>query len=82
VCAELLANAMLHAGPPVRLRALATEDRVVIEVADASALRPKQRVALRDDEHGRGLPIVSAFAQTWGSRITREGKSTWAELRN
>jgi anti-sigma regulatory factor (Ser/Thr protein kinase) len=82
VCAELLANAMLHAGPPVRLRALATEDRVIIEVADDSALRPRQRLAHRDDEHGRGLPIVSAFAETWGSRITREGKSTWAELRH
>ena len=80
VCAELLANGIQHAGPPVRLRVLATSERLVLEVTDTSASRPRQRVAARDDEGGRGLPIVSSFADSWGSRITRHGKATWAEL--
>ena len=80
VTAELLANAMTHAGPPARLRAAVTPERVLVEVADTSALRPRQRVASSGDESGRGLPIVAAFAHTWGFRVTRDGKSTWAEL--
>jgi hypothetical protein len=80
VTAELLANAMLHAGPPARMRAAVSRDRVLVEVADTSALRPRQRVAASGDESGRGLPIVAAFAHTWGFRVTRDGKSTWAEL--
>ena len=80
VTAELLANAMTHAGPPARLRAAVTRERVLVEVADTSALRPRQRVATSGDESGRGLPIVAAFAHTWGFRVTRDGKSTWAEL--
>jgi anti-sigma regulatory factor (Ser/Thr protein kinase) len=80
VCAELLANGIRHAGPPVYLRALATAERLILEVSDTSASRPRQRAATRDDEGGRGLPLVSAFADSWGSRITRHGKSTWAEF--
>ena len=77
---ELLANAITHAGPPARLRAAVTSERVLVEVADTSALRPRQRVAQSSDESGRGLPIVAAYAHTWGFRVTRDGKSTWAEL--
>ncbi|MDQ1614067.1 MAG: hypothetical protein QOJ60_6 [Actinomycetota bacterium] len=80
VAAELLANAILHAGPPAQMRAMVTGRRVLLEVSDTSALRPQQRVASQIDEHGRGLPIVAAFAHTWGFRITRDGKSTWAEI--
>jgi hypothetical protein len=80
VAAELLANAMSHVGPPVNVRAQVMARRFVLEVADRSASAPRQRVAADDDEHGRGLPIVTALADAWGSRITRNGKATWAEL--
>ena len=80
VAAELLANAMSHVGPPVYVRAQVTARRFVLEVADRSASAPRERVAAADDEHGRGLPIVTALADAWGSRITRNGKATWAEL--
>jgi hypothetical protein len=81
VAAELLANAMAHVGPPVHVRAHVSANRFVLEVADSSALAPRPRVPAADDEHGRGLPIVTALSQAWGSRITRNGKATWAELR-
>ncbi len=82
VLSELVSNAMQHAGPPVRLRILVTGDRVLIEVRDSSTLRPHRRVTGPQEERGRGLLIVDALATEWGFRITRDGKSTWAELRH
>lgn len=35
---------------------------------------------LADDEHGRGLLIVSALATRWGSTKTRTGKITFFEM--
>ncbi|MBW8821774.1 MAG: hypothetical protein JF598_27090, partial [Streptomyces sp.] len=31
------------------------------------------------DEGGRGLLLVSQFAQRWGTRFAPEGKIIWAE---
>jgi signal transduction histidine kinase len=80
VLTELLSNAVQHAGPPVRLRLLVTGDRVLIEVRDTSTLPPRRRLPGPHEERGRGLHIVDALATEWGCRITRDGKSTWAEL--
>jgi anti-sigma regulatory factor (Ser/Thr protein kinase) len=80
VLTELLSNAVQHAGPPVRLRLLVTGDRVLIEVRDTSTLRPRRRAPSPHEDRGRGLHIVDALATDWGFRITRDGKSTWAEL--
>jgi hypothetical protein len=30
-----------------------------------------------DDEHGRGLQLVSLLADRWGTRPTPEGKAVW-----
>lgn len=35
---------------------------------------------LADDEHGRGLLIVTALTTRWGTTKTRTGKVTWFEL--
>ncbi|WP_297826518.1 ATP-binding protein [Mycobacterium sp.] len=35
---------------------------------------------LPDDEHGRGLLIVTALTTRWGTAKTRTGKVTWFEL--
>ena len=55
------------------------EGAQVCEVGDNSAALPRLRQAGRDDENGRGLQVVSQFAQRWGARRTRTGKVVWCE---
>jgi hypothetical protein len=41
-------------------------------------VRPRRRLAHEDDEHGRGMLIVSTLADAWGTRSIGTGKSVWA----
>jgi anti-sigma regulatory factor (Ser/Thr protein kinase) len=81
VAGELLANALQHAGAPVTMRAHVTSERLVVEVEDTSALVPRPTLAADDHDGGRGLALVSALSDAWGVRLSRTGKTTWAELR-
>ncbi|MER6268514.1 ATP-binding protein [Streptomyces sp900105755] len=87
VAAELLANAQCRTQGPYALRLRAAEPgRLRVAVWDidphvppgfstAPALPPPP-----DAEHGRGLPLVRAYADTWGaSRLHELGKLLWAE---
>jgi anti-sigma regulatory factor (Ser/Thr protein kinase) len=80
VTAELVANALEHADPPVELHAHATGTRMVVEVSDRGRALPRPRVAGSADESGRGLAITQQLANRWGSRTTRLGKVVWAEV--
>jgi DNA-binding response OmpR family regulator/serine phosphatase RsbU (regulator of sigma subunit)/anti-sigma regulatory factor (Ser/Thr protein kinase) len=74
---ELVTNAFIHGRPPIDLRLRSTGTEVVVEVMDRTTFRPRRRRAEHDDEHGRGLQIVSLLADRWGSRATGTGKSVW-----
>jgi anti-sigma regulatory factor (Ser/Thr protein kinase) len=75
---ELVTNAIRHAQPPIQLRL--TQDSVLsCEVSDGSSTSPHLRRADRYDEGGRGLMLVAQFAERWGTRHTRSGKTIWAE---
>jgi anti-sigma regulatory factor (Ser/Thr protein kinase) len=85
---ELLTNALeaswrLDDRPPIALRLLASQDRLIIEAWDQDTgscdLRPGE--PLGDEDHGRGLMVVDALSHRWGVR--RAGfsyKVVWAEL--
>jgi len=75
---ELVTNALRYSPGPVTLR-LVREGALVCEVGDNSAALPRLRQAGREDENGRGLQVVSQFAQRWGARRTRTGKVVWCE---
>ncbi|MEU6987291.1 ATP-binding protein [Streptomyces sp. NPDC046324] len=76
---ELLTNALRHAeGPDVRVRVYPRGDQCVIEVHDGSPHRPKMRHAGPDDESGRGLLLVDALANSWGT--SDDGTTTWCTL--
>lgn len=75
---ELATNSLLHGVPPgryYRLRLLLFEELVRVEVADSGGGRP--RIADRDPgaEGGRGLLLVAALAERWGSG--RAGPERW-----
>ncbi|GGT04091.1 SpoIIE family protein phosphatase [Streptomyces chromofuscus] len=80
IIGELLANAVLHAVGPLRLR-LIRDQVLVCEVFDSSFHMLRPGSAGPDDENGRGLAIIAALASRHGSRGTPTGKCVWAELR-
>ncbi|RSM37635.1 ATP-binding protein [Amycolatopsis balhimycina DSM 5908] len=86
VIGELVANAYLHGGGPVRARltALTTPCRVVIEVEDHWAAHPLQRTPRPGlyDARGHGMFLVHELADTWGVHEIPDsgGKTVWARL--
>ena len=78
VVTELATNAMLHAGGLVSVRIWYDDDRLRLEVVDASGTLPEPGTP--GNMSGRGLQIVSALADTWGSVPRPGGKVVWAEL--
>ena len=83
---ELATNAVRHAGSPagreMSIRLSVDGKRLRVEVSDASErpLRPAQASAC--DETGRGLSIVTALADDWGThpRSCGIGKTVWFEV--
>ncbi|WP_432027680.1 SpoIIE family protein phosphatase [Streptomyces sp. 1222.5] len=78
ILSELLTNAIRYGAPPVRVRIL-LGSTLVCEVSDGSNTSPRLRRAGFNDEGGRGLFLVSQFADSWGTRYVAKGKVIWAE---
>jgi anti-sigma regulatory factor (Ser/Thr protein kinase) len=78
---ELVANAVVHAGTPVRLRLSRLPYGLGIEVDDGDPTLPCP-VVHRDPSRpsGRGLRMVMAIASRWGTHRAGTGKVVWAEL--
>ncbi|MFE0382549.1 SpoIIE family protein phosphatase [Streptomyces bungoensis] len=79
IVSELVTNAIRYGRPPIRLR-LILDRALVCEVSDTSSTTPHLRRARTYDEGGRGLLLVAQFAEHWGTRHARHGKTVWAEL--
>jgi anti-sigma regulatory factor (Ser/Thr protein kinase) len=77
---ELVTNAVRHAEGPVRLRLHHTGSRLIIDVTDHDQRLPRRFEPAPEDEHHRGLFMVDAFARSWGTRPTPDGKVVWAEI--
>jgi serine phosphatase RsbU (regulator of sigma subunit)/anti-sigma regulatory factor (Ser/Thr protein kinase) len=79
---ELATNAVRHAaGPgPIEIR-LSYDERLTCEVADQIATEPAPaRLPDELEENGRGLYLVNALSDAWGSRRTSTGKVVWFAL--
>ncbi|WP_432015395.1 SpoIIE family protein phosphatase [Streptomyces cucumeris] len=79
ILSELITNAIRYATGPIRVRLLCDRS-LICEVSDTSSTSPHLRYAATTDEGGRGLFLVSQFADRWGTRYTPDGKVIWAEL--
>ncbi|MFE2288581.1 ATP-binding protein [Streptomyces sp. NPDC059443] len=81
---ELVTNALLHGS--VWDRYLRVEVRLSgavlrIEVTDPKGeRRPEPRAAAAYEQYGRGLHIVGALAERWGTAERVVGKTVWAEI--
>lgn len=80
VVGELAANAVVHAASPFTVDITARAGTVRISVGDASTAPPRRRAARPLTASGRGIGIVAAIADSWGTDPLPEGKVVWAEL--
>ena len=78
ILSELITNAIRYATGPIRVRLLCDRS-LICEVYDTSSTSPHLRYAAATDEGGRGLFLVSQFADRWGTRYTSDGKVIWTE---
>lgn len=80
---EVATNCVQHARTSFTIRYFDQPGCVRIEVSDTGAGTPAVQQPSPTDRHGRGLQIVSALADDWGSRGTRPppGKTVWFEFR-
>jgi hypothetical protein len=77
---ELVTNAVTHAKTPLRLGVVDLGDAMRFEVFDESPSLPLPREAGPEDEHGRGLFLVSSLSRSWGCEARLQGKLVWFEL--
>lgn len=81
VLTEMVNNALVHGGGGnIGVRITLMGGGVKIEVADSSSAPARLVRAAPNDEGGRGLFLVHAFSDSWGTRARRRGKWTWAFL--
>ena len=78
IVSELVTNAIRYGTGPIQVRLMRTRS-LICEVADGSTVAPHLRRAATTDEGGRGLYLVSRFAERWGTRYLTRGKIVWTE---
>ncbi|MGW2562576.1 ATP-binding protein [Streptomyces sp. NPDC001514] len=77
---EMVTNAVRHAPGPIRLSLRRYPTALRCDVEDASPKIPQPRAAGDEAESGRGLVLLDALTNAWGSQRTPVGKSIWFEL--
>jgi anti-sigma regulatory factor (Ser/Thr protein kinase) len=80
IVAELVANAVRHAGTPLEVRLVRTPGGIRIEVHDRADKLPRLSVPRFEEEEHRGLLIVDHYASSWGADLLPGGKVVWAEV--
>jgi hypothetical protein len=83
VVSELVTNAILHGGGVAGLRLDLDDERLHIRVEDRNHQLPRRGPNRSNQAHGRGLWIIDALSESWGSEIApngADGKQVWATL--
>lgn len=82
VLAELVNNALTHtSATTVAVTLLVASDVTVVVEDDSADSPPRLRRPAQSDESGRGMRIIEALAQSWGTTPTAHGKAVWARIR-
>jgi anti-sigma regulatory factor (Ser/Thr protein kinase) len=81
IVTELVTNAVLHGGEPIRL---AVDMNALLRIGVFDGDCRTEHVAIKPHDMarpgGRGLHIVSTLADRWGTDAHPDGKTVWAEL--
>ena len=79
---ELVTNAVVHGGTPIRIDLHHEEGADVVRTAvtDEGEGRPVVLDPEEVDPHGRGLIIVRSLAAEWGVAEAEAGKCVWFTL--
>lgn len=81
IIGEMFNNALMHAPSPDYVVAIGCDNgKLRLEMWDSSPCRPTVLPLDLEDEHGRGMRLVSAMSEKWGSWVTAAGKCVWAIL--
>ncbi|MFR0354443.1 SpoIIE family protein phosphatase [Streptomyces sediminimaris] len=81
VVSELVTNALVHTQGPVRLDLMLRGDRVRVSVSDSSPRAPAKPVIVDwESTGGRGLLLVEAMSEAFGSMPVAGGKQVWSEI--
>ncbi|HEY1988465.1 MAG TPA: ATP-binding protein [Acidimicrobiales bacterium] len=84
VATELVTNGLRHGGGAVSITLTASSRHLQIAVADKAAFRSPRRLYRElTAEGGRGIALVEAVADTWGTTRPRahRGKAVWCRLK-
>ena len=78
---ELVTNAIVHAGSGPRVLVHVRPAVIRVEISDDSETHPVVRGAGPQETSGRGMSILSAYSDRWGSlRRSGGGKTVWFEV--
>jgi anti-sigma regulatory factor (Ser/Thr protein kinase) len=80
IASELATNAIAHARSPFRISLARTPSTIEIAVRDASDAWPRTQSLNAARLNGRGIVLVGALADDWGTRVEPDGKTVWATL--
>ncbi len=81
VVSELSTNAVVHAQTSFSVHVSWNGEVVLVQVTDGSSLPPAINRTDNGTQGGRGLMVVDAVAEQWGSIPLPDGKTVWATLR-
>lgn len=81
VVSELASNAVAHAKTPFTVTLSGANESVVLAIEDGSASVPVRAAPDASNPSGRGLMLVEALSDEWGTRTDGPGlKSVWASF--
>jgi anti-sigma regulatory factor (Ser/Thr protein kinase) len=81
VVSELASNAVAHAKTPFTVTLSGANESVVLAIEDGSASVPVRAAPDASNTSGRGLMLVEALSDEWGTRTDGHGlKSVWASF--
>ena len=78
---ELVTNALMHTATDCEVRVVLADDLLTTTVRDGGGhLPPPGRTEDPLQVHGRGLQLVAALVDRWGSELDEVGTTVWFDL--